>query len=252
MRMSARACAVVERAGLGCGASGSTCFYCEGSFPAGVLIAARIPSQSLSRDARPGSVVEVDVCRACASRSGENDIYLSAYLKHALVQVPELSAALAEAGIPDRNVITMQEQLLLCASYDEMPDVIAHPAYERILSVVVKNARVHAFTELGRVLPGWPDTLVVQSLPRAPVSWVNAFLTVDHTRTWPRAGSQLMVRMFTGENLQSGWITVAPGSYVYTVFEDGGVTVRSIIREYLMTEVSWGGAGNSDGNMVLL
>ena len=36
-----------------------------------------------------------------------------------------------------------------------------------------------------------------------------------------------------------GWIIVQPGVYVFAIIETEGVTVRSIIREYLLTEVTW-------------
>ena len=36
-----------------------------------------------------------------------------------------------------------------------------------------------------------------------------------------------------------GWIIVQPSVYVFAVIETDYVTVRSIIREYLLTEVTW-------------
>ncbi len=65
------------------------------------------------------------------------------------------------------------------------------------------------------------------------------FLLVDHGSAWPEVGSRLLQRLYSGEDMADGWIIVQPGVYVYIVFEDDGVIVRSIIREYLLTEVRW-------------
>lgn len=216
------------------------CFQCGEKPPPGTLIAMRIPAQGTAQGARPGTVVRVKMCRTCALRASGDDAYLSMFLKHERAKVPMLSGPAADLDRDGRTcVFTREEQLLANAHVDGMPRFISNPAYERILAVIVKNARVHAFTELGCTLPGWPDTLIVKMLPHATVAWITSFLQIDHTQTWPQAGSRLMVRMFTGENLKSGWIVVAPGRYVYTVFENGGVSVRSIIGEYVMSEVSW-------------
>lgn len=225
----------------------SGCFQCGSTPPPDTMIGMRVPSETMAHGARRGTVVRVKMCRTCALQTGGDDAYLSMFLKHEIARLPEM---LSRTSDPDQDgqtcVFTHEEQLLAHAHYDGMPKFISNPAYERILAVIVKNARAHALAELGCTLQGWPDTMIVKMLPTTSMEWVTSFLEVDHTRTWPKAGSRLMVRMFTGENLQSGWIVVAPGSYVYTVFENDGVTVRSIIGEYVMSEITWrSGTGTS-------
>ena len=115
-----------------------------------------------------------------------------------------------------------------------------HPDLERIRPVVVKNARGHAFFELGLPFYHEPTHIIIQPLITAPEEWLSAFLTIDHGNGWPEVGSRLLQRLVSGEDMASGWIIVQLGTYVFAVFEDDdGVIVRSIIREYLLTEVRW-------------
>ena len=43
----------------------------------------------------------------------------------------------------------------------------------------------------------------------------------------------------TGLDLYSGWVTVQDGTYRYAVDDTEGLRVRSIMWEYLATEVLW-------------
>jgi len=53
-------------------------------------------------------------------------------------------------------------------------------------------------------------------------------------------GSRLMQRLLDIEPLKDGWIEVQPDVYRYTVMHYAGVvTVRTLIRNYLATEVIW-------------
>ncbi|MER8802250.1 hypothetical protein [Mesorhizobium sp. M0998] len=65
------------------------------------------------------------------------------------------------------------------------------------------------------------------------------FLTVDLGSAWPEVGRRLLQRVYEGIDMADGWIIVQPDIYVFAVIETDGMTVRSIIREYLLTEVSW-------------
>ena len=49
----------------------------------------------------------------------------------------------------------------------------------------------------------------------------------------------MMTRVLTGEDMDSGWVVVQEGTYRYVVQQTGGLRVRSILSEYLATEVQW-------------
>ncbi len=50
----------------------------------------------------------------------------------------------------------------------------------------------------------------------------------------------MMTRMLTSQNLSDGWVIVQDGIYRYAVIQLDGLLVRSVILEYLATEVHWG------------
>jgi hypothetical protein len=103
----------------------------------------------------------------------------------------------------------------------------------------VKNARGHAFHELGQPMLEEPDDILIVPLEAIDEERLADFLTVDLGPGWPEVGSRLLQRVCEGADMADGWIIVQPGVYVFAVIEADGVTVRSIIREYLLTEVTW-------------
>ena len=56
---------------------------------------------------------------------------------------------------------------------------------------------------------------------------------------WPEVGSRMMTRYATGQDMENGWVIVQKGIYRYAVFQAGTMMVRSVIRNYLATEVYW-------------
>lgn len=84
-----------------------------------------------------------------------------------------------------------------------------------------------------------PDDILIVPLEMIDEERLAVFLTIDLGPVWPEVGSRLLQRVVEGTDMVDGWIIVQPGIYVFAVIETEGVTVRSIIREYLLTEVTW-------------
>ena len=57
--------------------------------------------------------------------------------------------------------------------------------------------------------------------------------------SWPEVGSRMMTRLASGIDLDNGWVIVQDDVYRYAVVQEGALLVRSIIRNYLATEVAW-------------
>jgi len=120
------------------------CFHCAQRFSSEAMIAMRIPADGIASDARRGSIVRVSMCRSCAMRVSGDDAYLSMFLKQGIANVPELGRDRPRDG--EIGVFTHEEQLLVSAAYDGLPRFISNPQYERILAVIVKNARAHVLS----------------------------------------------------------------------------------------------------------
>ena len=120
------------------------------------------------------------------------------------------------------------------------PEVEWAAELDRVANEVVKNARCHALYELGeppRFAPSYADfsPLCLMSGDRR-----DGFeQMVAGSALWPEVGSRMKQRVVMGD-LDRGWVTVQAGVYRYMVVQRPGETlVRSVIREYLATEVSW-------------
>ena len=48
-----------------------------------------------------------------------------------------------------------------------------------------------------------------------------------------------MTRVMTGQDLCEGWVVVQDSVYRYGVTQSGGILVRSVLFEFLATEVYW-------------
>lgn len=56
---------------------------------------------------------------------------------------------------------------------------------------------------------------------------------------WPEVGSRMMTRLVSGQDMHGHWVKVQEGSYRYSVEQVDGIRVRSVLSEYLATEVVW-------------
>ena len=121
------------------------------------------------------------------------------------------------------------------------PRVSWKPDIERVNNVVIKNARGHAFYELGEPLMHPPSAVMWDPVEVLPAAQRSAFERVPPPTTYPEVGSRLMQRLAGEDALARGWIDVQDRVYRYAVMQGSGgeVIVRTLVREYLATEVVW-------------
>lgn len=97
--------------------------------------------------------------------------------------------------------------------------------------MILKNARGHAFFEFVEPMLADPD---MSGLFRWRITDMGHFL--------PEVGSRMLTRVMTGQDLCGSWVIVQDETYRYTVAQQGCMRVRSVIAEYLATEVYWSNA----------
>lgn len=205
-----------------------------------------VPTKGLLERPLPPHVPQVEVCKECNSSFSLDEEYFVTFLScvqagsttpseqrntkigRALTRNPTLSARL-EAS----KQITVDE-------YGRQ-QILWIPELERIHRVILKNARGHAFYEYGE--PMLDDPISISAVPLVSMSHDQR---TDFEETggpfagWPEVGSRMMTRAMTGQDLEDGWINVQDDIYRYAVFQQGVLTVRSVIHNYLATEVVWG------------
>lgn len=61
----------------------------------------------------------------------------------------------------------------------------------------------------------------------------------DLFQGWPEVGSRMMTRVCTGQDMVDGWMIVQEDVYTYCLIQGPPVIVRTVLNEYLATEVVW-------------
>ncbi|WP_306112631.1 hypothetical protein [Roseovarius sp. MMSF_3448] len=191
---------------------------------------------------------QVVVCRRCNSSFSPDENYLlcvlHAVMAGSLYPDPKKHPEAATVLRSNRHVVrslkrTPDGQLLL---FEDLEPFTLYPDIEKIRRVVVKNARGHAYHEIGEPLLEAPDHVAFIPLENLRPDQRDAFEAVDtgaNLAVWPEVGSRMTVRLFDEEAMVGGWISVEAGRYRYSIDWSDAVTVKTVIWEYLATETRW-------------
>jgi hypothetical protein len=221
-----------------------TCLHCGAGLTTKPTNDDHVPSKALLDRPLPANVHVVETCVQCNNGFSVDEEYFAAFLGAAMSGSTDPDAQVFETA---RKVLARNAKLRReieatrteSGVFDGNPRLTWLPDLDRIRRVVVKNARGHAFHELGQPMLEEPDDILVVPLETIDEVRLADFLTVDLGSVWPEVGSRLLQRVYEGIDMVDGWIVVQPSIYVFAVIETDSVTVRSIIREYLLTEVTW-------------
>lgn len=191
---------------------------------------------------------QVVVCQKCNSGFSPDENYLlcvlHAVMAGSLYPDPAKHPEAASILRSNRNVVRSLKkgqdgQPIL---FDNLQPFTLFPDPERVRRVIVKNARGHAYHELGEPLLEAPEHVAFVPLERLSADQHDAFesTSVDaDLAVWPEVGSRMTVNLLDVEAMVGGWITVEPGRYRYSIDWSGTVTVKTVIWEYLATEARW-------------
>lgn len=198
-----------------------------------------VPTKAFLDRPLPHHVPQVPVCSACNNGFSLDEAYLVCFLSCVLVGStdPEKQVIAAASRLLRRSP-ALRARLDFARTVDQAGNYSKMPEAERVDRVILKNARGHAFFELGE--PMRDDPVAVARMPLASMSPASRRDFENVTwHVWPEVGSRLMSRLATGEDMVNGWIVVQPAVYRYAILQDDGIVVRSVIRNYLATETRW-------------
>jgi hypothetical protein len=120
------------------------------------------------------------------------------------------------------------------------------PEAGRVERVLVKNARGHVLFESALPISQAPNSVSFRAIATMTDDEYQDFDGTDvggsaGANLFPEVGSRGLTRVATSEDLVDGWVEVQSGVYRYRVSHfDSETVVRTVIREYLATEVIWG------------
>lgn len=206
-----------------------------------------VPSKGLLRKPHPANLPKVKICTTCNNGFSADEEYLFLFLNCVLVGSTDPDI---QTDAKVTRALKRHEKLRarIERSKTEYRTVAGETRYvwkpetERINRVVVKNARGHAFYEYGEPLLTVPDHVWATPLESMTEAERGTFENAKEDGVlagWPEMGSRMMTRVITGQDLFDGWIVVQDGVYRYRVEQSEAMLVRSVLFEYLATEVYW-------------
>ncbi len=223
----------------------SWCIHCGGWIAELDTNRDHVPSKSLLREPYPANLPVVEVCAACNEGFSLDEEYLVVFL----------NCVLAGSTDPHQQRNPRVERILknnsklrarIDGSRKEYRTLggetrsVWTPEVERVNRVIVKNARGHALFEYGEPMLRKPQSVWSAPLETLTTEQRAAFETIETGGGWPEVGSRMLTRVVTGQDLSGSWVIVQDGIYRYAVVQQGLILVRSVLFEYLATEVLWG------------
>jgi len=205
-----------------------------------------VPSRALLLKPYPDNLPVVRICRTCNDGFSADEEYLFLFLRCVLEGTTDpdehTDARVARALRRHKKLRARIER-----SKSEQSTIFGEtlcewqPETERINRVILKNARGHAFYEYGEPMLTEPEHVWAYPFAAMPEVERETFENDDAYKLtgWPELGSRMMTRMMTGQDLSGGWVIVQDGIYRYRLDQCGVIRVRSILYEYLATEVYW-------------
>ncbi len=206
-----------------------------------------VPSKALLRKPRPHHLPTVIICKECNASFSLDEQYVVTFLSCVLAgstdpeKQPNASAARAladSAAFRERIERSRTEYV----THGGETRVLWKPDLSRIERVVLKNARGHAYFEYGEPMLDTPAHIRVLPLESMTAMERQDFEGLSDGRNlapWPEVGSRMMTRLLAGQDTAGEWVVVQEAVYRYSVQQTGGLRVRSILSEYLATEVQW-------------
>ena len=222
----------------------SWCIQCGASINGVETSDDHVPSKCLLRTPCPANLPVVKICTACNNRFSLDEEYLFLFLNCVLTGStdPDRQTDARVAGALRRHKKLRARIKRMKTEYRTIggdTKCVWQPETERIKRIVIKNARGHAFYEYGEPMLTEPKHVWFTPLETMTATKLQEFETVHIGRVLPEVGSRMMTRVFTGQDLRDGWVIVQDGVYRYSVDQRGLILVRSVLFEYLATEVYW-------------
>ena len=230
------------------------CIHCGGGLRHDDSNRDHVPTRGLLNPPYPENLPVVEVCRQCNSGFSSDEEYLIAFLGSVLsgsmrpdpVRFPAASGILTHS--PRLGNRIDRSRIVQGNLWGDV-EVLWEPELDRIERVIVKNARGHVLFEINEPMLDQPSQVLAHPIPAMTPQQVDQFENIPTLTVWPEVGSRMMMRgspivsqQEDGEGIyiDDGWQDVQDDVYRYVVIPmSGQVIVRTVIYEYLATEVTW-------------
>lgn len=222
------------------------CVYCGRSLAHDDVSKDHVPSKCLLQKPYPDNLPVVEMCAACNNSFSVDEEYLFLFLNCVLSgsSDPDLqtNTRVGRALRRHKKLRTRIEQAKKIQSLGGDVRVIWEPETDRVERVIIKNAQGHAYYEYGERMESKPEHVwmaPLETMTKVEVENFENMQTIGNIAGWPEVGSRMMTRIITGQDMRNGWVIVQDGVYRYRAEQYGEICIRSVLFEYLATEVLW-------------
>ena len=202
-----------------------------------------VPSKGLLRRPLPDNLPVVATCTDCNNSFSVDEEYLFLFLNCVLVGSTDPDRhADGRVSRALRHHTKLKGRIENSKTIDDASRCVWTPEVDRVKRIVVKNARGHAFYECGEPIFTAPDhvwTAPLETLAPAELEEFENGSTTENLAGWPEVGSRMMIRLVEGPDLRGGWVVVQENVYRYRTEQCGLLLIKSVLFEYLATEVYW-------------
>jgi hypothetical protein len=220
------------------------CVNCGQGISELVVTRDHVPSKSLLRKPYPPILPVIPVCLTCNGGFSADEEYLAAFLGCVISgstdvdrqDNPRVAAILKRSPALVARIERGRSESMTTPGHRR---ILWTPEQPRIHRVVLKNARGHAYFEYGEPMLDEPLDVRCSPLEALSPEARDSFDGIGEHACWPEVGSRMLTRLVTGQDLLHGWIIVQEGVYRYTVVQEDRLIVRSVLYDYLATEVCW-------------
>jgi hypothetical protein len=209
-----------------------------------------VPTKGLLERPLPAHVPQIEVCEVCNNGFSLDEEYFITFLSCVLSgsTAPEMQRNPKIGRALKRNpslAARLDAAQSTFTDDDDIPRLMWRPEMERIKRVIIKNGRGHVFYEFCEPMFDEPSHVWAVPLVTLEQHERQRFEDINMS-VWPEVGSRMMMRFAQmmdhtadGMDMVNGWVVVQEGIYRYAVFQENGLVVRSVIHNYLATEVIW-------------
>jgi hypothetical protein len=203
-----------------------------------------VPSKALLLKPHPPHLPQIEVCKACNEGFSLDEEYLFVFLTCVLAgstDPKQMSNSRAQRALKRNTKLRARIEKSQTKYQTEGGEnrSVWKPEQIRIDRIVIKNARGHAYYELGEPMLSKPAHVWTAPLELLTTEQRADFERIDYGGGWPELNSCLMTRLATGQDFVDGWVVVQNGVYRYAAIQQDLMLVRTVLFEYLATEVYW-------------
>jgi hypothetical protein len=220
------------------------CVHCGGWIAEFKTNRDHVPSKSFLRKPLPKNLPVVEICKACNEAFSLDEEYVITFLESVLAgstdpgchNNPNVARGLKRNKKLRASIETSRTEYVTRGGETRS---VWKPETDRIDRIIVKNARGHAFFEYGEPMLSEPESVWTKPLEFLSSEERAEFENIELGSGWAEVGSRMMTRQISGQDLSGPWVVVQDGVYRYSVAQQGLILVRSVLFEYLATEVYW-------------